>query len=478
MDLLLEAPDGRWTRDSIETAVRSAIDEGTLAAGAALPSTRDLAAQLGVARGTVVAAIEQLAVAGLVETRPGAATRVTSVPAPARRAAVASGRMPTAAPPRSTATSPAPEPIADFTGGEPDLTIFPNRWWSAATRRVLESQPAQVLGYGDPRGQPALRVQLVDYLRRTRGVSIDPDHLVITAGFSHALAVLARVLRHRAGPLAVEDPSLWLHREVLAAAGVRTVPVPVDANGLRVDDLPRLRHGAVLVAPAHQTPLGVTLSPSRRSELVTWASDTDGLVVEDDYDGELRYDRRPVPALHARAPGRVVYCGSASKTLAPGIRLGWLAVPDDLVEAVTSVIDSLGGSPVSSLEQLVLADLIESGRYDAHVRSARATYRRRRDDLVAALDGVAPGVHVDGVAAGLKALVRLPDDADEAAIVAALAERSVAVMALGDFRASPHPHHRGPGLVLNFGRPYGHQYRAAIDAFANALSGTTSSSGR
>lgn len=455
MDLLLELPSGRRTRATIEAALRTAITTGAVPPGAALPSTRELAAELSVARGTVVAAIEQLAVQGLVETRPGAATRVTAVPGPAPS-------------PPAPPHDPAPPPVADFSGGEPDLTAFPAPWWSAAARRVLSSGPAGLLAYGDPRGQPVLREALAVYLRRTRGVAADPDRVVVTAGFSHGLAVLARVIReHHGGVIAIEDPSLWVHRRILSAAGLSLRPAPVDGQGVDVDALPSVDGAAALVTPAHQTPLGVTMSPPRRRAVAEWAASHDGLVIEDDYDGELRYDRRPVPALQARDPSRIVYGGSASKALAPGLRLGWLVLPHRLVAPVTSTVGALGGSPVSTLDQAVLAEVLSSGRYDRHVRAIRSAYRRRRDELVAVLARRAPAVRVDGVAAGLAALLRLPGDADERAVAAALAEQSVAVMPLGDFRVEPST--GVPGVVVNFGRPFAHAYRDALERLASGL---------
>ena len=337
-------------------------------------------------------------------------------------------------------------------------------------RRVLTDAGADALGYGDPRGSPVLRTALAAYLGRTRGVIADAEQVVITAGFTHALVVLGRALGATGTRrIAVEDPSLARHRELLAGTGLAVAPIAVDAEGARVEELPTGAGTAALVTPAHHTPLGMTLSPSRRSELAGWAARVGGVVVEDDYDGELRYDRRPVPALQALDPTRVIYAGTTSKSLAPGLRLGWCVLPPDLVEPTVAAVSSLGGPAVSIIDQLALADLLRSGRYDRHLRTLLTTYRRRRDLLVTALGERVPAVRVEGVAAGLKALVRLPADVDESGVVTGLEERGVAVMALSSFCSSPHTVTGGPAIVVNHSRPFGHGYRGAVDRLADGL---------
>ncbi|MET0324082.1 MAG: PLP-dependent aminotransferase family protein [Ilumatobacteraceae bacterium] len=460
MELLLTLPPHGSRQTAVEQALRAAIVDGRLAPGAVLPSTRALAADLGLARGTVVAAVEQLAVEGLVETRQGAPTRVAHVPPALRRTL-----RPTSARPVEARRA-----LADFGGGDPDLTLFPRAWWASAVRRGLSEAAADALGYGDPQGSPVLRSALVDHLSRTRGVIADPDQVVTTAGFTHALVVLARALRATgARRIAVEDPSLAQHRDLLAATGLDVAPVVVDADGVEVDELPERSGTVALVTPAHHTPLGVTLSAPRRSELAGWAARVGGIIVEDDYDGELRYDRRPLPALQALDPNRVIYAGTASKSLVPGLRLGWCVLPPDLVGPTITAMVSLGGQPVSIVEQLALADLLRSGRYDRHVRTLLTAYRRRRDLLVATLAERVPAVRVEGVAAGLKALIRLPRGVDEATVVAALEERDIALMSLRSFCASARTAAGGPALVVNFSRPFGHEYRAAVAHLADAL---------
>jgi GntR family transcriptional regulator/MocR family aminotransferase len=456
VELLLTLPHGVGRQAAVEQALRDAIVDGRLAPGAVLPSTRALAGDLGLARGTVVAAVEQLAVEGLVETRQGAPTRVAHVPP--------------AVPRTARPAIPTRRPLVDFSGGDPDLTLFPRSWWAAAVRRALAHAEADAFGYGDPLGSPVLRSALVEYLARTRGVVARPEQVVVTAGFTHALVVLGRALgASGVRRITVEDPALPQHRDLLAGTGLAVVPVAVDADGARVDRLPTAAGTAALVTPAHHTPLGMTLSPARRSELAGWAARVGGIVLEDDYDGELRYDRRPVPALQALDPTRVIYSGTASKSLAPGLRMGWCVLPSPLVGPTAAAMVSLGGQPVSIVEQLALADLLRSGRYDRHLRTLLPTYRHRRDLLVAALSEHVPAVRVEGVAAGLKALIRLPADVEEAAVVTALAERDIALMGLRTFCTSTATEAGGPALVVNFSRPFGHGYRAAVGHLVHAL---------
>jgi GntR family transcriptional regulator / MocR family aminotransferase len=458
VDVLLNLRSDLGRQAAIEQAVREAIVEGQLGPGAPLPSTRVLAAELGVARGTVVAAIDQLAAEGLLETRPGSSTRVAHVPPRVIDE-----------PPPDEAKRPRP-PSADFWSGDPDLTLFPRSSWSAAVRTALDTAEAATLGYGDPRGNLELRTNVAEYAARTRGVVASPQRTIVTAGYSQTLAVLGRVLADLDDrPVAVEDPSFWLHRELLAHAGLTCAGVVVDGEGVRTEELQATGAGAAFVTPGHHTPLGVSLSPSRRVRLVGWAAAADAVIVEDDYDGELRYDRRPLRAVQALDPARVVYCGTASKSLAPGLRLAWCVLPPWLLEPAISALAAIGGPSVSATEQLALADLLRSGRYDRQVRRARDEYHRRRDLLVAAIERHAPTIRVEGVDAGLKALLRLPPGSDEHAVVDQLARRSVAVAPLSAFQIDRADPPTGPAVVVNYGRPYGHDYRSAVDRLVTGL---------
>ena len=361
-DLHVEpAPRGQ-RRAGLERAIRSAIRDGRLVAGDRLPSTRALAADLGLARGTVAEAYAQLTAEGFLTARPGAPTRV------------AFGIAVT--PPQPEIVSPA-IPHFDLQPGTPDVSAFPRAAYLRALRRALAAAPDSALGYHDLRGRPELRAALAAYLGRARGVLADPDRIVVCAGFNEALGLLAEVL---AGSLAMEDPCLHHHRAIVRAAGRRIVPMAVDEQGAQP-----VEADAALLTPAHQFPLGATLAPARRAAFVAWARERETVVIEDDYDGEFRYDRQPAGALQGLDPEHVVYAGTASKTLAPGLRLAWLVLPRALVEPVLEAKARAGGTAV--LEQLALAELIGSGAYDRHVRRMRTRYRRRRDALLALLEG-------------------------------------------------------------------------------------------
>ena len=397
---------GRPLRAQLEDGLRDAIRSGRLMAGAPLPSSRALARDLGVSRRLVVEGFAQLAAEGYLVTRRGAGTFVAETAA--------------AAPAPTPAPQPRP-PRYDFFPGAPDLSAFPRAAWARAVRDVLRDTPDHVLNYGDSRGTPALRTALAGYLVRARGVVADPERIVITSGAAQALSLLSGVLVARGTPrIAVEDPSLPVHVEVLARRGADVVPVAVDEEGLRADALERTGAAAVVVTAAHQMPLGVALSVDRRAALLAWG----GLVVEDDYDAEFRYDRQPLAALQGLAPEQVAYLGSASKTLAPGLRLGWLVLPAGLVGEVAheKALADMGSDVIG---QLTLARLIESGAYDRHVRLLRRRHRSRRDAMVAAVERHLPGARVQGIAAGLHVNVLLAEPVDVRAFEAECEARSV-----------------------------------------------------
>jgi GntR family transcriptional regulator / MocR family aminotransferase len=440
----------RGLTDWLAGALRTAISDGRLSPGSRLPSTRALAEDLAVSRGVVVEAYQRLTDEGLVEGRTGRGTTVTSLAgssgSPARRSPAAAG------PP--AARQPAE---LDLIPGVPDLAAFPRAAWLRAERTVLEQVSAGDLGYGDPQGSGRLRDELAGWLARTRGIRADADDIVIVTGVAQALALLAQTLRSRGSTtIGVEDPGSRGARDELRYWGLEPVPVAVDGLGLRVPDLVRADVPAVLLTPAHQFPTGVVLAPGRRRALLGWAA-AGGLVIEDDYDAEHRYDRAPVPALHASAPDRVAYTGSTSKTLAPGMRLGWLIAPApmrrDLVEAKYA---SDLGSP--ALPQLVLAQLIAGGQLDRHIRLVRARQRLRRDAVLAALREHLPQARVQGVAAGLHLVILLPglgaggsngaagSNEAEAALVERARLVGVAVQPLSLHRHRPGP----PGLVLGY----------------------------
>jgi GntR family transcriptional regulator/MocR family aminotransferase len=432
-DLLLrldrEAP--RALRAQLEEELRGAIRDGRLAADSRLPPTRALAADLGVSRRLVVDSYAQLLAEGYLTARAGAGTFV------------AAGAVSAPAPP----ASPSLQALRyDFFPGSPDLAGFPRRAWLRAQRTVLREAPDSAFGYPDPRGAPQLRRALAGHLRRVRGVVADENTVLVCGGAAQAITLLAGVLGSGV-EVAVEDPGLPPHRAILSAAGASLVPLPLDEDGARVEALEHVSPAAVLVTPAHQSPTGTALSAGRRAALLAWARSREALVIEDDYDAEFRFDRQPLSALQGLAPDRVVHMGTVSKTLAPALRLGWLVLPERLVDVVAEhkrLADA--GSP--TLEQLALAHLIESGDYDRHLRQARRRYRARRDALVTAVARHLPGARVTGVAAGLHAIVRLPEPVDGLALMAAAGRRSVGVYPLGYGYLRPRP--IDDGLVLGY----------------------------
>ncbi|MFF3843805.1 PLP-dependent aminotransferase family protein [Streptomyces sp. NPDC002328] len=469
LHLELSAPGGR--RAALTVALREAVRSGRLAAGTRLPPYRSLAADLGVARNTVADAYAELVAEGWLTARQGSGTRVAERAEPLRAAA----RVPRKSPTRARG------PRHDLRQGTPDASAFPRAAWLASYRRAVQRAPNEVFGPGDPAGRRELREALAEYLARARGVRAKPGRIVICSGFAHALRLLfgpghgagsggagGAVLR---GPLAVEAYGLGFHRELLTAAGVRTVPLPLDEDGARVDLLGRER--GVLLTPAHQFPTGGPLHPTRRAAVVDWARARDAVVVEDDYDGEFRYDRKPVGAVQGLDPERVVHIGSVSKSLSPALRLGWMVLPERYVDGVLAAKGEREAW-ASVLDQLSLADFIVSGAYDRHVRRMRQRYRRRRDRLVEALAEHAPHVRVTGVAAGLHAVLRLPPGTERSTLKAA-AWHGVALEGLAAFR---HPQAHGAddadpavrdGLVVGYATPPEHAYGAALDALCAVL---------
>jgi GntR family transcriptional regulator/MocR family aminotransferase len=451
IDLHLE-PAGRHIRAGLESGLREAIQAGRLQPGTRLPASRTLALDLGVARNTVAEAYGQLVAEGWLSARQGSGTRVSE-----HAVAAADGAAP--------ATTPSDRVRYDLRPGRPDVTLFPRAAWLAAARRALARAPYDALGYGDPRGRIELREALAAYLARVRGVRATPEHIVVCSGFAQSLALLCATERSRgARSLGVEAHGHTFHREVAAATGLALTPIPVDAEGAVTSALDGL--DAAVLTPAHQFPLGVPLAPERRRQAVEWARAGDRLIVEDDYDGEFRYDRQAVGAMQALAPEHIAYAGTASKSLAPGLRLGWLVVPARLLEAVVEakrLADAGGGA----LDQLTLAELIAAGGYDRHIRRCRLEYQRRRAHLVAALHRGVPGARVAGVAAGLQALVELPAGLGEGAAVAAAREHGVAVEALAAYSATEEPH--APALVVGYGTPPQHAFTTAVARLCAAL---------
>ena len=353
----------------------------------------------------------------------------------------------------------------------PDLASFPRADWAWAVREAIRTVPTAALTYGDPRGDLQLRQVLAGYLRRVRAADADPARLVVCAGFAQGIAMIARALAATGvRRMGFEDPGYGDGETRAAAvrAGIEPVPIPVDEDGVDVDALAAAGVGAVLLTPAHQWPTGVVLAPARRHALVSWASRTGAVVIEDDYDAEFRYDREPVGAVQGLAPDRVVVLGTVSKSLAPAVRLGWVLAPGWLLTAVADE-KRLGdrGSPV--LDQLALAALVESGRYDRHLRRMRAVYAGRRTALVSALSAHAPGVPLTGLAAGFHAVAHLPATVDETSVIAAARARGVGVYGMSASRSSGAT--TPPQLILGFGNLGERAIGAGVEAVGDLLSG-------
>jgi GntR family transcriptional regulator / MocR family aminotransferase len=452
LDLHLDLTGSR-VRSGLEAALREAVRSGRLLPGTRLPSSRALAADLGIARNTVGDAYSQLVAEGWLAASQGSGTWV------AER---------TGAPPAAPAAPPAAQARRaryDLRTGVPDVSAFPRSAWLTAARKALLAAPSGDLSYTDPRGLPQLRAALAGYLSRARGVTVTPDRVVVCAGFAQGLELVCEALRAGgATTLAAEEYGYERHWRIAREKGLALSALPVDAGGAVLGG-----HGAqaMLLTPTHQFPLGVPLDSVRRRRAAEWAAATGGLIIEDDYDGELRYDRPAVGALQALAPERVVYAGTASKSLAPGLRLGWLVLPRHLVEQVAEAKGAMGRLS-SSLDQLALAEFIGSGGYDRQVRRVRLAYRRRRDRLVTVLRREAPRVRVTGIAAGLHAVLRLPPGRGEADLVARAARHGLAIEGLGAY--SMGRHHQGPALVVGYATPPAHAYTTALARLCAVLS--------
>ncbi|EPD62412.1 PLP-dependent aminotransferase family protein [Streptomyces sp. HGB0020] len=459
-ELLLPAVSApaRTRGRSLQAALREAVRTGRLPPGTRLPSSRDLAADLGVSRGLITEAYEQLTAEGYLRSGRGAGTWV--------------GGAVRAAPPRARDLAPrSPGTRADFVAGTPDLSLFPRSAWAAAQRAVLTELPHQDLGYPDPRGLPRLRTALAELLARRRGVVADPERIVVVSGVAQATTLLGFVLRARGvRTVGVEDPGSPQHDALYASAGVTTVPLPLDGEGVVVGPLRESGVRAVVTTPSHQFPTGIAYSARRRTELLDWARSVDGVVLEDDYDGDFRYDRAPVGALQGLDPEHVAYAGSVSKSLAPGLRLGWLLVPESLADEVIERKRTMDlGHP--TLDQALFARFVERGDYDRQLRRCQRAYRERRDTLVAALEEHFPGSQVAGIAAGLHVIAALPRRyGPQDVFLDRTAAAGVAVRPLTDYThaRAGHEEDRGVRLVLGYAHLSPARIRAGVRLMARA----------
>lgn len=437
VDLHLELR-GSGLRVGLTDALREAVRSGRLVPGTRLPASRSLAQDLGIARSTVTECYSTLVEEGWLTAKHGSGTHV------AKRAQALRNAPQTPAQPRRK--------IAHGLGpGAADYADFPRSAWLGAARRAFATAPHSAFGYGDPLGRIELREALADYLARVRGVHADPSRIVICSGYHHGLSLIARTLKGQGtNTVAVEAYGLNIYRDVLTDEGMNTPPLEVDEGGVTtsgLDILPPI--SALSLTPAHQFPSGYALSPERRSTVIDWARRTGGILLEDDYDGEFRYDRKPVGALQGLDPDHVVYFGTASKSIAPALRLAWMVVPERLMPAVARAKGRV--DTVSVLDQLIFTEFMTSGAYDRHIRSRRQSYRRRREDLLKAIAKQSINVQLIGMAAGLQAVLTVPGGT-EAWMLQAAARQGLTVSGLSEFR---HPQSEGPGpwgdgLVVNY----------------------------
>jgi GntR family transcriptional regulator / MocR family aminotransferase len=455
--LLSISRDGPGTLGSqIEDQLRNAIRDGALRPGTRVPSTRDLARQLGISRRVAVDAYAQLAAEGYLVMRQGARPHVSQAAGAAEPAATAAIAAPRALPPRH-----------DFRPSTPDVSLFPRQAWLRCMREGLGNISDAELAYGDPRGVQALRTALADYLGRVRGAVADPERIVVTCGYSQGLGLVCRALAQRgARRIAFEDPSFPEQRLIAGRAGLEPVAVPVDERGIRVDELRRADADVVALTPAHQHPTGVVLAGDRRTDLLAWLRERDGYAIDDDYDAEYRYDRAAVGALQGLDPDRIVYAGSASKALTPGIRIGWLVLPPALLGPVRDE-KLIADRQTDVIGQHTFAVFLARGELDRHLRRLRSAYRARRDALVAALAEELPDATVRGIAAGLHATVELRADDDEDAIVAAIRARRIAIDTMAEHWAGPRT--GPPMLLLGYGQVAEVAIRPGIRTIAEAV---------
>ncbi len=457
-ELLVTLDRDRPLRAQLEAQLRTAIRSGRLAADERLPSSRTLARDLGLSRGLVQECYEQLCSEGYLTSRSGSATRVAELSG-VRAAAPASVPRAQAAPAAY---------VASFESGVPDLSLAPREDWAWAVREACRALPKAGFHYDDARGTLATREVLASYLGRVRAVDAGVDQVIVCSGFGQGLAItLSALARRGLTRVACEDPgSIGTVTAAATAAGGEVVPIRVDEQGIDVEALVASGARVAMVTPAHQWPTGVVLSPERRHQLLAWARDCDGIIIEDDYDAEFRYDRDPVGSIQGLDPDRVVGLGTVSKSLAPALRLGWAVVPAALADDVAAH-KQVADRGTSGIDQAALATLIESGRYDRHLRRMRAEYSRRRGALVAALEAHAPHVPLTGLAAGFHAVAHLPDDADEEKVVDRARQRGVRLRGMSAFRST----HRTtpPQLVLGFGNTGTREIEVGIETVADLL---------
>jgi GntR family transcriptional regulator/MocR family aminotransferase len=453
--LLPDWNPSRPRRAQLESGLRTAIREGRLHPDTRLPSTRALAAELGVSRRLVVDTYEQLTAEGHLVARRGSGTRVAPQPPGPRQ------------PAPSHPAEAGPQPgVIDLFAGTPEPALFPRRSWSRVLRRAVETLADNRLSYGEFGGAEELRLALAEHLGRVRGAAVEPNQIVTTSGYQQGLRIFCQLVRSRGGRrVAIEDPGYPIAAWTIESEQLDAVPIPTDDRGIDVDAIASGDVDAAVVTPAHSMPLGVALAPERRRELATWARERGALVLEDDYDAELRYDRGPTGCLQGLAPDVVVLAGSLSKTLAPTLRLGWLSLPGDrVIEAMAQRAAFDGGGP--RFTEIAFAELLSSGAFDRHVRASRQRYRAKRALLLEAVAEALPDARLKGIAGGLHAVLELPPGTDEIEVIAAAGRAGVKVQGLSDYTLD---HPRPPSLVIGYGPPSDRELRRAVVVIAKAV---------
>lgn len=448
--------------------IRHSISAGQVVPGDRLPATRQLARELGVARGTVTAAIERLVAEGLLDARTGAGTFVSED----------AGRLPVQGlsgnamsygfrwqPPIPDVDSRAAATV-DFRPCRPSLEAFPLNVWRRCLSAAIGGTPDS--DYGDPRGLPILREAIADYLRRARGLTTSPEHIIVTNGAVHAMQLVASLCLGDGTTAVFENPGYPLARQMFAATGAHMSYCGIDADGLRLNDLPdkRRRIGLVYVTPSHQFPVGSRLSLGRRKALIEWAGDRGAVIVEDDYDGEFRFDVQPLAPMAVMAPQGVIYCGTFSKTLFPGLRIGFAVAPEPVIQAMAA-LRSISEYAPNELIQKALTKFIVEGEYEKHIHRMRRIYAGKRKRVAQLLDGRA---RLTGLDSGLSALIELPDEVDAAQVSAHLKSDGVLMPALHRYEANGRASRNA--LVCGYAEPSADKIELGIHCVLSRLQRT------
>ncbi len=449
--------------------LRERILSGRIAPGAKLPSSRQFAAELGVSRVTIVSAIDQLVSEGYAEGRHGSGVYVNAdLPEEVLQAAPVKSEI--------TLDEPLPgsEPMRPFQPAAPDLELFPHTEWAKLMERIWRAPERRLLANADPLGWGPLRVAIARHLNQWRGINCSPRQIIVTSGAAEAIDLLARGTLRGGDRVYMEDPGYRVLRRALMLAGLSPVPVPVDHNGFNVARATATDPGAraAVVTPSRHYPLGMTMPLARRLELIGWARQHDGLVIEDDYDSEYRYQGRPLPAMMSLEEGadRVIYIGSFSKVMWPSLRLGFMAVPGRLVDDLTEVV-SASGPRASLVAQPVLTRFLEDGSLAAHIRRMRRIYAHRQQVLLAAaahhLEGlldIAPAPAGMHLIAGLSPAIAARMDDCEASGRAANA--GITAFPLSAYYAGSSPRQ---GLVLGYAGFKDEAIEAAVETLSSVL---------